>query len=101
MNTDQQVVGRATLPKSMAERYAACDAPPRLQDMNLYREDGKDALKFYTDPTYFFELWREEMNKEPKKKRKGVGSTLCLINHKIFVQFQSIMSLEGNEIILH
>lgn len=80
MNTDQQVVGRATLPKSMAERYTACDAPPRLQDMNLYREDGKDALKFYTDPTYFFELWREEMNKEPKKKKK-VGSTLCLINH--------------------
>ena len=68
--TDQQVVGRATLPKSMSERYNNCDAPPRLQDMNSYRDDGKDALKFYTDPTYFFELWREEMKKEQDRKKK-------------------------------
>jgi hypothetical protein len=69
-------VGRATLPKSMCERYNACDAPPRLQDMNSYRDDGKDALKFYTDPTYFFELWRNEMKKEhlDRKKKKKVIS---------------------------
>ena len=68
--TDQQVVGRVTLPKAMCERYDGCDAPPRLQDMNAYRDDGKDALKFYTDPTYFFELWREEMKKEQDRKKK-------------------------------
>lgn len=68
--TDQQVVGRVTLPKSMRERYTACEAPPRLQDMNEYRDDAKDALKFYTDPTYFFELWREEMKKEQDRKKK-------------------------------
>lgn len=67
---DQQVVGRATLPNSMSEKYNMCDAPPRLQDMNSYRDDGKDALKFYTDPTYFFELWREEMRKEQDRKKK-------------------------------
>ncbi|CAL4076898.1 unnamed protein product, partial [Meganyctiphanes norvegica] len=40
------------------------------------RDDGKDGLKFYTDPSYFFNLWREEMVqeteriKEIKKERK-------------------------------
>ena len=28
------------------------------------REDGKDGMQFYTDPNYFFELWRQEMLKE-------------------------------------
>ncbi len=44
------------------------------------REDGKDSMKFYTDPTYFFELWCQEMQKdtemqkkELKKRKKGVS----------------------------
>ena len=48
--------------------------------MNPYRDDRKDALKFYTDPTYFFELWCKEMQKETeKKKKKKVNvSVVCL-----------------------
>lgn len=68
--TDQQVLASSTLPSAMKERYQDCDKPPRLQDMNPYRDDKKDALKFYTDPTYFFELWCEEMRKETEKKKK-------------------------------
>ena len=33
----------------------------------LFREDGKDGLKFYTDPNYFFELWRQEMVKDTER----------------------------------
>lgn len=68
--TEQQVLASSTLPSAMKERYSGCDKPPRLQDMNPYRDDKKDALKFYTDPTYFFELWCEEMRKEVEKKKK-------------------------------
>lgn len=68
--TDQQVLGSNTLPSAMRERYQGCDKPPRLQEMNPYRDDHKNALKFYTDPTYFFELWCEEMKKETEKKKK-------------------------------
>lgn len=68
--TDQQVLGSNTLPSAMRERYQGCDKPPRLQEMNPYRDDNKNALKFYTDPTYFFELWCEEMKKETEKKKK-------------------------------
>ena len=74
--TDQQVLASSTLPSAMKERYQSCDKPPRLQEMNPYRDDNKDALKFYTDPTYFFELWCEEMRKETeKKKRKRVSTS--------------------------
>ena len=31
----------------------------------------KDGLKFYTDPNYFFELWRTEMIQSTEKAREG------------------------------
>lgn len=42
--------------------------------MVVCREDGKEALKFYTDPSYFFDLWKEKMLQDTKdimkEKRK-------------------------------
>ncbi|XP_050315483.1 actin-binding protein WASF3-like, partial [Anthonomus grandis grandis] len=58
---DQQIFSRATMPTAMLETYKSCDRPPPLDKLNCYRDDGKDGLKFYTDPNYFFELWRQEM----------------------------------------
>ena len=34
-----------------------------------FREDGKDCMKFYTDPGYFFELWFAEIKKDIDTKR--------------------------------
>ena len=96
-----QVVSRETMPKSMLEQYLACDKPPPLDKLNpyrwaflfptansstmsrkpflptksLFREDGKDGLKFYTDANYFFDLWRSEMLQSTEKasaKRGGL-----------------------------
>jgi len=36
----------------------------------ILRTDGKQGLKFYTDPDYFFELWRQEMLKDADQARK-------------------------------
>lgn len=48
-----------------------------------HREDGKEALKFYTDPSYFFDLWKEKMlqdtkdiMKEKRKHRVSHTSTI-------------------------
>jgi len=70
-NFDQQVVSRETMPKSMLEQYLACDKPPPLDKLNPYREDGKDGLKFYTDPNYFFDLWRTEMIQSTENAARG------------------------------
>ena len=34
------------------------------------RDDQKEALKFYTDPSYFFNLWKEKMLQDTEDKRK-------------------------------
>jgi len=36
----------------------------------IFRDDGRDALKIYTDPDYFFNLWREAMQKEMREAKE-------------------------------
>lgn len=70
---DQQIFSRATMPAPMLETYQQCDKPPPLDKLNCYRDDGKDGLKFYTDPNYFFELWRQEMLKDTERMMHDRG----------------------------
>uniref|UniRef100_U5EPY8 Wiskott-Aldrich syndrome protein family member n=1 Tax=Corethrella appendiculata TaxID=1370023 RepID=U5EPY8_9DIPT len=70
---DQQIFSRATMPTAMLETYNQCDKPPPLDKLNCYRDDGKDGLKFYTDPNYFFELWRQEMLKDTERMMHDRG----------------------------
>ncbi|KAJ3606526.1 hypothetical protein NHX12_026047, partial [Muraenolepis orangiensis] len=35
-----------------------------------HRDDGKEGLKFYTNPSYFFDLWRDKMLQDTEDKRK-------------------------------
>ncbi|XP_075233477.1 wiskott-Aldrich syndrome protein family member 3 SCAR isoform X3 [Lycorma delicatula] len=70
---DQKVVSRDTMPTAMLETYKLCDKPPPLDKLNPYREDGKDGLKFYTDPDYFFDLWRQEMLKDTERMMHDRG----------------------------
>ncbi|XP_023230579.1 wiskott-Aldrich syndrome protein family member 3-like [Centruroides sculpturatus] len=64
---DQQVLSRNTMPSAMGDIYHTCDKPPPLDKLNPYREDGKDGLKFYTDPNYFFELWKQDVLKDTER----------------------------------
>nr|XP_055056801.1 actin-binding protein WASF3 [Misgurnus anguillicaudatus] len=67
---DQQVVTKSSVPKPMAEIYDSCDRPPPLDILTAYRDDNIDGLKFYTDPSYFFDLWKEKMLQDTEDKRK-------------------------------
>lgn len=73
---DQQVVSRKTMPEAMKIMYNNADPPPALDKLNPYRKDGKDCLKFYTDPEFFFNIWCNELIKDnetrkiEKKRRK-------------------------------
>ncbi|MEQ2167355.1 Wiskott-Aldrich syndrome protein member 3, partial [Goodea atripinnis] len=76
---DQQVVSRTSVPNPVVEMYHRCDKPPPLNILSPYRDDKKDALKFYTDPSYFFNLWKEKMlqateDKRKEKRRQKVGN---------------------------
>ncbi|XP_072178449.1 uncharacterized protein [Diadema setosum] len=72
---DTEVVSSPTMPSAMRETYMRCEKPPKLSLLNQFREDGKDGLKFYTDPKFFFERWCNEQRKDienniRKRKRK-------------------------------
>ena len=70
---EQQVLGRQTLSTALLETYEHCDAPPCLQEFTQYREDQKEGLTFFTNPAYFFELWRKQQDQQiENRKRKKV-----------------------------
>lgn len=70
IHADQQVISRQTMPQAMMDSYTKCDQTPDLNRLTKFRHDDKVALKFYTDPSYFFELWKEKMSAEFEKRRK-------------------------------
>ncbi|KAI1897616.1 hypothetical protein AGOR_G00085100 [Albula goreensis] len=67
---DQQLFDRQTLPIPLQETFDLCEQPPPLNILTPYRDDGKEGLKFYTNPSYFFDLWREKMLQDTEDKRK-------------------------------
>ncbi|KAM9704543.1 actin-binding protein WASF1 isoform 1-T2 [Menidia menidia] len=67
---DQQLFERKSLPVPLHETFHTCEQPPPLNILTPYRDDGKDCLKFYTNPSYFFDLWREKMLQDTEDKRK-------------------------------
>ncbi|XP_043913600.1 wiskott-Aldrich syndrome protein family member 3-like [Protopterus annectens] len=67
---NQQVVSRNSISNPVMEIYHRCDKPPPLNILSPYRDDKKDGLKFYTDPSYFFNLWKEKMLQATEDKRK-------------------------------
>lgn len=73
---DQKIFSHSTMPAPMLETYTMCDKPPPLNKLNNYRDDGKDGLKFYTDPNYFFELWRQEMLKDTERVMHDKGKKM-------------------------
>ncbi|CAB1435465.1 unnamed protein product [Pleuronectes platessa] len=67
---DQQLFDRTSLPIPLQETFETCERPPPLNILSSYRDDGKEGLKFYTNPSYFFDLWREKMLQDTEDKRK-------------------------------
>ncbi|XP_055334706.1 actin-binding protein WASF3-like [Paramacrobiotus metropolitanus] len=72
-NCEDRVVSRETMPNAMKDLYEASDSPPPLSKLDPYRTDGKEGLKFYTDPDYFFNLWKHDMLKQRPDKTKKPG----------------------------
>ena len=58
---DSQVLNRNTKPRCMQAQYEAAEAPPPLHLMDPLRDDGRTTARLYSDPRFFFDLWRKEM----------------------------------------
>lgn len=53
------------------------------------RDDGKEGLKFYTNPSYFFDLWKEKMLQDTEDKRKEKRK------QKVFFLFVLCLSIKS------
>lgn len=84
---DQEVLSRQTMPIALARKYNMCDKAPPLHLLNPFRDDGKDATKFYTDPNFFFDLWKDQMLKETEKEK---FSKKMISNSSLNKQMQQI-----------
>lgn len=80
---DQHTLARQTLPNTLCELYQKCDIPPQLDILNPYRNEEKSALRYYTDPSYFFDLWKKEMLKECGNVRQGRSARSPINNAQI------------------
>uniref|UniRef100_A0A3Q1FJB3 WASP family member 2 n=1 Tax=Acanthochromis polyacanthus TaxID=80966 RepID=A0A3Q1FJB3_9TELE len=94
LTQDQQLFTRPSLPMPVQDTYTTCDPPPPLNHLSQYRDDGKEALKFYTDPSYFFDLWKEKMLQDTKdimkeKRKHRVRHTN--MNHRHVVVLSCIL----------
>lgn len=67
---DQKVLSKDSTPDSVTEMHSSSDRPPPLGALTAYREDSTDAMKFYSDPSYFFDLWKEKMLQDTEDKRR-------------------------------
>ncbi|VDQ02673.1 unnamed protein product [Trichobilharzia regenti] len=63
------VLNRNTIPPSMQSHYDQAEPAPALQQMDALRDDKKISMKLYSDPSFFFDLWSQEMLQDPKHKR--------------------------------
>lgn len=75
------------MPDAMKIMYENADPAPELYKLNQYRTDGKDCMKFYTDPEFFFNIWCNELMKDnetrkTEKKRRKVKHGNQLNDHK-------------------
>ena len=39
----------------------------------VFREDGMSSMKLYTNPTYFLELWLQEMDKQVQENMAEIN----------------------------
>ncbi|XP_072302336.1 actin-binding protein WASF3-like [Eucyclogobius newberryi] len=67
---DQKVLSKGSTPTSVTDIYNTSDKAPPLSVLTEYRDDSTDAMKFYSDPSYFFDLWKEKMLQDTEEKRK-------------------------------
>jgi hypothetical protein len=66
----EQQITRSSIPKSIQEKWDSIMKPPPLQLMNPFMDDNKDALRAYTNPSFFLDEWIQEQMRQREEARK-------------------------------
>ena len=92
---DHEIFCGDSLPKPLQDIYQLkCDAKPPLDAFNIFRDDGKCSLSYFTNPAYFFDLWLETERKKLAKVRfQSLAWLYISYNH--ICRFRRVCFLHG------
>eukprot|EP01132_Coremiostelium_polycephalum_P002897 gene2897-3602_t len=66
-----QHFNHSSIPQAVEAVYThKCKAPPNLQLLDPYMDEGQKALKLYTNPDFFIDEWVAEQNKLREEARQ-------------------------------
>ncbi|KAJ1513572.1 hypothetical protein HMI56_002193 [Coelomomyces lativittatus] len=54
----------------LKKHYDQCCSPPKLWELDKYRDDGLISMNFYSYPEFFVDEWKKLMEKDSEEKRK-------------------------------
>ena len=62
-------------PQALMDLYENCDAIPNFDIVQGYRTDDKECKSLYSNPRWFFQIWKDQIlaahEKEKKERKKN------------------------------
>jgi hypothetical protein len=65
---DQRLLSQKHVPPALLEQYRQARAPPDLAQFSEGWGDGRNAMHVYSKPDFFFQNWREEIQRQTLRK---------------------------------
>ena len=78
---DQRLLSQNHAPPALLEQYHQARAPPDLAVFNVDWGDGRNMAHIYSKPDFFFENWREEIQKQTLRKMSQMD--MLSVSHSI------------------
>lgn len=68
---EQQMVLVPLSKTTLEHYYRQASATPSLHQFTMMREDGENAMHFFSNPNFFFEHWRLVMQRKAEEEAKA------------------------------
>jgi len=84
------------LPKTTKDcYYREATPPPALHIFTQLREDGENAMHFYSNPNFFFEYWRLSVQQKAEEEAKIIEIDVSILTCTLWCNLWLVMELLG------
>ncbi|CAF3246588.1 unnamed protein product [Rotaria sp. Silwood2] len=88
--------------QSLCLLYEQVEAAPTLHLLNPYRYNDRDSMKFYTDPSLFFNLWIQSMVQfSPNHHLNIVVLKICYVIKENINQYRAYIQSQQQQQVIH
>ena len=78
---EQQLLSIAKGPEALTEQYQQLEEKPAIHLFNGLSEDKPNALNYYSNPNFFFDHWRLQIEREALKRLSSSGTFDVAVSH--------------------